>query len=85
LKLNNPSLSARAAAMSTGLDIESVARTGAPSAAELLARARAFRPTLYAGADAAEAQGSLTPEAADFLRYEGFVGMWVQRNSVAWT
>jgi alkylation response protein AidB-like acyl-CoA dehydrogenase len=80
LKLNNPSLSARTAEISSALDIESAARAGAPSAAELLARARAFRPTLNAGADVAETQGSLTPEAADFLRYEGFVGMWVPKE-----
>jgi alkylation response protein AidB-like acyl-CoA dehydrogenase len=61
------------------------ARSGAghmpgPSADTLLARARALRPALAAGAEIGEAKGSLTDEAAAALRHDGFVGMWAPRE-----
>ena len=56
---------------------DAVAHVAGPSAEALLARARALGPALAAGAEAGEAQGALNDEAADALRRDGFVNMWV--------
>jgi alkylation response protein AidB-like acyl-CoA dehydrogenase len=56
-----------------------MARPPGPSGSELLARARALYGALDAGAEAGEAKGSLTEEAADSLRQGGFLGLWVPK------